>query len=118
MTVMESSLDLIPQTWHLVTEIPGPLSIAAIKRRNEAVSAGLGTAIPIVVKRAQDAIIEDLDGNRIIDLGAGIGVVNVGNFDKKLGVSIELKLGLTDTLTNLTQYEKYCKTLENYTRCG
>jgi hypothetical protein len=42
-------------------------------------------------------------------------VVNVGNFDKKLGVSIELKLGLTDMLTNLTQYEKYCKTLENYT---
>ena len=76
---MESSLDLIPQTRHLVTEIPGPLSIAAIKRRNEAVSAGLGTAIPIVVKRAQGAIIEDLDGNRIIDLGAGIGVVNVGN---------------------------------------
>jgi 4-aminobutyrate aminotransferase/(S)-3-amino-2-methylpropionate transaminase len=50
-----------------------------MQRRKEAVSGGLGTAIPVIVKRASDAILEDIDGNRIIDLGAGIGVVNVGN---------------------------------------
>jgi 4-aminobutyrate aminotransferase/(S)-3-amino-2-methylpropionate transaminase len=50
-----------------------------MQRRNEAVSGGLGTAIPVIIKRASDAILEDIDGNRIIDLGAGIGVVNVGN---------------------------------------
>lgn len=35
--------------------------------------------MPVIVSRAHDAIIEDIDGNRIIDLGAGIGVVTVGN---------------------------------------
>ncbi len=69
----------LPQSRHLATEIPGPLSTAAMQRRKEAVSGGLGTAIPVIIKRASDAILEDLDGNRIIDLGAGIGVTNVGN---------------------------------------
>ena len=69
----------LPQSRHLATEIPGPLSTAAMQRRKEAVSGGLGTAIPVIIKRASDAILEDIDGNRIIDLGAGIGVVNVGN---------------------------------------
>ena len=69
----------LAQSRHLATEIPGPLSKAAIARRNDAVSAGLGMAMPVIVKRAHDAIIEDIDGNRIIDLGAGIGVVGVGN---------------------------------------
>jgi 4-aminobutyrate aminotransferase/(S)-3-amino-2-methylpropionate transaminase len=50
-----------------------------MQRRKEAVSGGLGTAIPVIIKRASDAILEDIDGNRIIDLGAGIGVTNVGN---------------------------------------
>jgi len=74
-----TSQDRLPQTRHLVTEIPGPKSTAAMARRKEAVSGGLGTAIPVIVSRAHDAIIEDIDGNRIIDLGAGIGVVTVGN---------------------------------------
>jgi 4-aminobutyrate aminotransferase/(S)-3-amino-2-methylpropionate transaminase len=69
----------LPQSRHLVTEIPGPLSTAAMQRRKEAVSGGLGTAIPVIIERASDAILQDIDGNRIIDLGAGIGVVNVGN---------------------------------------
>ena len=69
----------LPQTRHLETAIPGPKSTEAIARRKEAVSGGLGTAIPVIIQRAHDAILEDIDGNRIIDLGAGIGVVNVGN---------------------------------------
>ena len=71
--------DKLPQSRHLATEIPGPLSTAAMQRRKEAVSGGLGTAIPVIIKRAQDAILEDIDGNRIIDLGSGIGVTTVGN---------------------------------------
>jgi len=39
----------------------------------------LATAIPAFIERGEGAILQDVDGNRIIDLGAGIGVVNVGN---------------------------------------
>lgn len=114
---MESSLDFIPQTRHLVTEIPGPLSIAAIKRRNEAVSAGLGTAMPIVVNRAQGAIIEDLDGNRIIDLGAGIGVVNVGNAAPRVVRAVqEAVAAFTHTNFTTAPYMGYIEVCEALNR--
>ncbi|MFM9141437.1 MAG: aminotransferase class III-fold pyridoxal phosphate-dependent enzyme, partial [Actinomycetota bacterium] len=63
----------------VVTQIPGPKSEALVKRRGEAVSAGLGMAVPVVVERAGGGVIIDVDGNSIIDMGAGIAVVSVGN---------------------------------------
>ena len=67
----------IPQERRLVTQIPGPKSQEIIKRRNEAVSASLGMAIPVVVEKAGGGVIVDVDGNSIIDMGAGIAVVYV-----------------------------------------
>jgi len=63
----------------LVTDIPGPRSRALWERRSRAVPAGVGTTLPVFVERAQGGIVEDVDGNRLIDLGAGIAVVNVGH---------------------------------------
>ncbi|MEJ6607348.1 MAG: 4-aminobutyrate--2-oxoglutarate transaminase [Candidatus Planktophila sp.] len=74
-----TSKDPLPQSRHLATVIPGPKSQEIIKRRNDAVPAGLSMAIPAIIERGEGAILQDVDGNRIIDLGAGIGVVNVGN---------------------------------------
>ncbi len=69
----------IEQKRNLVTAIPGPKSAELIKRRAEAVSASLGTAFPVFIDRAEGAIILDVDGNSILDLGAGIAVLNVGH---------------------------------------
>lgn len=69
----------LPQQRKLVTDIPGPKSQSIIKRRGEAVSAGLGMAVPVVVDKAGGGVIVDVDGNSIIDMGAGIAVVSVGN---------------------------------------
>jgi 4-aminobutyrate aminotransferase/(S)-3-amino-2-methylpropionate transaminase len=63
----------------LVTEIPGPRSRALWERRTRAIPDGLATTLPVFVERAQGGIVEDVDGNRLIDLGAGIAVVNVGH---------------------------------------
>ena len=76
--------DPLPQSRHIATEIPGPKSVEAIARRKEAVSGGLGMAYPAIIARAEGAIMEDIDGNRIIDLGSGIGVVNVGNANPRV----------------------------------
>ena len=73
------TLTHLTQERRLVTAIPGPKSTEALKRRTEATSGGLGMAIPVVIERASDAILLDIDGNQIIDLGSGIGVTNVGN---------------------------------------
>ena len=74
-----TTLTALTQERRLVTAIPGPKSLEALQRRSEATSGGLGLSFPIVIERASDAILLDLDGNQIIDLGSGIGVTNVGN---------------------------------------
>ncbi len=80
MTVMTN----LPQERRVVTAIPGPKSQAALARRTEATSGGLGIAIPVMVESASGAILLDIDGNQIIDLAAGIGVNNVGHSDPEV----------------------------------
>ncbi len=114
-----TSQERLPQTRHLVTEIPGPKSIAAMARRKEAVSGGLGNAIPVIVARAHDAIIEDIDGNRIIDLGAGIGVVTVGNSAPRVVKAVQEAVAQF-THTNFTTapymgYIEVCEALNRLT---
>jgi 4-aminobutyrate aminotransferase/(S)-3-amino-2-methylpropionate transaminase len=64
---------------HLVTEIPGPKSRALLARRAQAVPRGVPAVTPIAVVHAEGALITDADGNRLIDFGGGIGVVNTGH---------------------------------------
>jgi 4-aminobutyrate aminotransferase/(S)-3-amino-2-methylpropionate transaminase len=69
----------IPQERKLVTEIPGPKSREWFGRRTEAVAGGVYGIHPIVTARASGAIVEDVDGNRLIDFATGISVLNVGH---------------------------------------
>ncbi len=64
---------------HLQTEIPGPKSRALLARRAKAVPRGVPAVTPIAVVHAEGAVITDADGNRLIDFGGGIGVVNTGH---------------------------------------
>jgi 4-aminobutyrate aminotransferase / (S)-3-amino-2-methylpropionate transaminase / 5-aminovalerate transaminase len=61
------------------TEIPGPRSRELVARREAAVPAGLYKAHPIVVERAEGALVTDVDGNTFIDFIGGIGVLNAGH---------------------------------------
>jgi 4-aminobutyrate aminotransferase / (S)-3-amino-2-methylpropionate transaminase / 5-aminovalerate transaminase len=69
----------MPRVINLVTEIPGPKSRALLTRRAQAVPRGVPAVTPIAVVHAEGAIITDADGNRLIDFGGGIGVVNTGH---------------------------------------
>jgi len=64
---------------HLQTEIPGPNSRALLARRARAVPRGVPAVTPIAVVHAEGAVLTDADGNRLIDFGGGIGVVNTGH---------------------------------------
>ncbi|NQW74647.1 MAG: 4-aminobutyrate--2-oxoglutarate transaminase [Candidatus Planktophila sp.] len=103
----------LTQERRLVTAIPGPKSIEAIKRRTEATSQGLGMAIPVVIERASDAILLDIDGNQIIDLGSGIGVVNVGNAASRVvDRVIEQVQAFTHTCFTVAPYMGYIEVCE------
>src|SRR5450631_2347312 len=69
----------LSQQRRLVTAIPGPRSRELQKRRSAAVAAGVTSTLPVFVSKAEGGIIQDVDGNSLIDFGSGIAVVSVGN---------------------------------------
>jgi 4-aminobutyrate aminotransferase/(S)-3-amino-2-methylpropionate transaminase len=64
----------IAQRRELVTEIPGPRSREHLERKRQFVADGVGTGLPIFVTAAGGGVIQDVDGNSLIDLGSGIAV--------------------------------------------
>jgi len=108
-----NTLATLAQERRLVTAIPGPKSIEALKRRSEATSGGLGMAIPVIIERASDAILLDIDGNQIIDLGSGIGVVSVGNSASRVvDRVIEQVQAFTHTCFTVAPYMNYIEVCE------
>ncbi len=73
----------------LVTELPGPKSRALVARREASMPNGFGKATNIAVKRAHGAIVEDVDGNHLIDFTGGIGVLNVGHTPQEVVEAIQ-----------------------------
>jgi len=50
-----------------------------VERRAKAVSRGIGMGAPVIAARAENSEIWDVEGNRYIDFGGGIAVVNTGH---------------------------------------
>jgi 4-aminobutyrate aminotransferase/(S)-3-amino-2-methylpropionate transaminase len=108
-----TTLTALTQERRLVTAIPGPKSLEALQRRSEATSGGLGMAIPVIIERASDAILLDIDGNQIIDLGSGIGVTNVGNSAQRVvDRVIDQVQAFTHTCFTVAPYMGYIEVCE------
>jgi 4-aminobutyrate aminotransferase / (S)-3-amino-2-methylpropionate transaminase / 5-aminovalerate transaminase len=103
----------IPQERKLVTEIPGPKSRAWFERRAAAVPTGVANLHPIVTARASGAIVEDVDGNRLIDFATGIAVLNVGHTAPEVVDAAKAQLELdTHTCFHVTANEPYIELAE------
>jgi len=63
--------DLFPR---IKTEIPGPKSRTIIAKDKRFASRSYIKEYPLVVERGEGAVVEDVDGNRFLDLMAGIAV--------------------------------------------
>lgn len=104
-------------TIQMRTAVPGPRSRALIERREESVPRGLSHATPVYVARAQDAWIEDVDGNRFIDFAGGIGCLNVGQRNQAVAEAIESQLrNFLHTCGQVTPYESYVRLAERLNR--
>ena len=103
----------IPQERKLVTEIPGPRSREWFERREAAVPRGIANLHPIVTARAAGAIVEDVDGNRLIDFATGIAVLNVGHSAPEVVAAAQRQLELdTHTCFHVTANEPYIELAE------
>jgi len=107
----------LEQSRKLVTEIPGPVSLELNKRRAAAVSRGVGITMPVYVARAGGGIVEDVDGNRLIDLGSGIAVTTIGNSAPRVVDAVRAQVAeFTHTCFMVTPYEQYIAVAEELNR--
>jgi 4-aminobutyrate aminotransferase/(S)-3-amino-2-methylpropionate transaminase len=100
-------------TIQLRTSIPGPRSQALMKRRTAAVVRAAYHATPIFIAKAEGAIIEDVDGNRMLDFAGGIGCLNTGHRAPAVVDAVRSQLDrFLHTSFNVLPYESYIAVCE------
>ncbi len=113
MTSLEKGGPSLPQERKIVTEIPGPKSKELEARRNKAVAQGVASGYPAYIVAAGGGILKDIDGNQIIDLGAGIAVTNVGNANENVVKRVTEQVeAFTHTCFMVNPYENYVEVAE------
>jgi 4-aminobutyrate aminotransferase/(S)-3-amino-2-methylpropionate transaminase len=77
------------------------------------VSAGVGTTMPVFAARSGDGLLEDVDGNLLIDLGSGIAVTSVGASHPRVVRAVQEQAArFTHTCFMVTPYEGYVAVAE------
>src|SRR6266571_2284340 len=100
-------------TIQIKTAIPGPKSKALAERRDHAVPRGLSQSTPVYVAKAEDAWLEDVDGNRYVDFAGGIGCINIGHRREAVVAAIREQLDrYLHTCVQVTPYEGYVRLAE------
>lgn len=72
----------------LKTKLPGPRSKAIVKRDDAALATTTKTA-PVTAVQGRGVVVEDADGNVLLDFAAGIGVLNTGHCHPKVVTAIQ-----------------------------
>jgi len=88
-----------------------------MRRRNAAVVQGAFHATPVFVAKAEGAVIEDVDGNRMIDFAGGIGCLNTGHRAPAVVEAVRRQLDrFLHTSFNVLPYEGYVRLAERLNR--
>ena len=74
---------------HIATEIPGPASRALVQRRADALCSGAAYLTELGIRSGSGTVVEDLDGNRLLDFAGGIGVLGTGHCPPAVSAAIQ-----------------------------
>ncbi|MFC3688343.1 4-aminobutyrate--2-oxoglutarate transaminase [Aquipuribacter hungaricus] len=103
----------VEQVRRLVTEVPGPVSRRLRERRDAVLPTGVGLTLPAFVARAGGSVLVDVDGNQLLDLGAGIAVVNAGHAHPRVVEAVQAQAAsFLHTCFMVTPYEAYVAVAE------
>ena len=79
-----------------------------MKRREAAIPRAPSHATPVFVARAEGAVYEDVDGNRLLDFAGGIGCLNIGHRAPRVTAAIREQLEKhLHVCFAVTPYESY-----------
>jgi 4-aminobutyrate aminotransferase len=73
----------------LITALPGPNAKQVVEQDAKYMSPSYTRDYPLVAKRGQGAIVEDVDGNLFLDFAAGIAVCSTGHCHPKVVAAIQ-----------------------------
>ncbi|MDR1117823.1 MAG: 4-aminobutyrate--2-oxoglutarate transaminase [Bifidobacteriaceae bacterium] len=104
----------LPQERRLVTQIPGPKSKALALRMQRSLARGVASpTMPVFAAAGGGGIIQDVDGNQLIDLASGIAVTTVGISNPDVVQAVQDQAAkLTHTCFMVTPYEGYVELAE------
>jgi 4-aminobutyrate aminotransferase/(S)-3-amino-2-methylpropionate transaminase len=93
---------------NLITPIPGPISQDLINQRNEYVPAGVYLVQPVTIAKSHGAVVEDVDGNTLLDFTSGIGVTSLGHCTEEIVATISEQAGkLIHSCIHVANYKPY-----------
>lgn len=82
----------MPKVPNIKVEPPGPEAKKIVAKDDEYIVKATKTA-PLVFKKAEGSVIEDVDGNTYLDFYAGVGVLNVGARHPRVVAAVSDQLG-------------------------
>jgi len=89
------------------------LNAEVAKRRDDAISRGVGMMTQIYADRALNSEVWDIEGNRYIDFAAGIAVVNTGHCHPRVMAAVAEQMSrFTHTCHQVLPYESYIRLAE------
>ena len=89
------------------------LNADVARRRDDAISRGVGMMTQIYVDRALNSEVWDIEGNRYIDFAAGIAVVNTGHCNPRVMAAVTEQMSrFTHTCHQVLPYENYIRLAE------
>lgn len=100
-------------TIQLVTEIPGPKSLALVKRREAATGVGAAKLTQVAIAKGQGTAVVDVDGNRLLDFAGGIGVLAVGHCPPDIVAALQQQAAdLIHMCAIVSTYESFVRVAE------
>jgi len=92
---------------------PDMLNAEVARRRDDAISRGVGMMTQIYADHALNSEVWDIEGNRYIDFAAGIAVVNTGHCHPKVMAAVANQMTkFTHTCHQVLPYEPYIRLAE------
>ena len=93
--------------------IPGPRSLALWDRRLRLLPRGIFSYHPIFIQRGQGALLEDVDGNVLIDFAGGLGCLNAGQSPKDVVKAVHEQAGrFLSFCVHVAMHEPYLAVIE------
>ncbi len=97
----------------MLTQLPGPKSQELLALREKNVPKGVSVNVPTFIKAGGGAMVEDVDGNLMLDFAGGIGVLNIGYSHPEVIEAVkEQTEKFFHAMVNVIQYEQYSRLAE------